>query len=1373
MFESKESHSAIRQATAHTRNTVTYATDDTGHVNIISRFQQPAIDTATQDDEIGSTQQDIHMEIFPEERRFKLPETPAQNAKTRNLFEVEETTPTTPQLPANPFARQATQDNLAMGLSQVFNATQAPSSPTAARLPVVPSSDRPSPGIQIANVLELPSDMTTDPTSPTVESARRPRTAPSICSSSQPSRTPFQRAVTQPHTKYISRQISQEERKKRAQTEAASSPLEKDDELADRLFSDETEVTQSNKRRRTRLGFEAVASSIKAPPRAAARTSVRNPRAKSIQSAPNKQNEPQIIDISDGPTDSSEEETEPEEAAYNALSGSGDDKNDENKENRHVNRAHVPMTGVTIKRRQHTHVPHHPSNPSVSRFTRPQEQGNSRNGMTNTRDPSLPKSVNGQSTKLQDQQPVTIADSQASQKPSQSNGSTLNPGGATSSNASKQVVPQSQAAKISSNPEILASGARRKAADSSQQSLTPPPSSPPKEAENFLSSVRSPIRSRDLTGKLADALGSSPPVLKHSAIAADPSSVQVRVVEQEKIQYGTTEAETPVGSRNVMVEETSPAAVNSDPYLQSKHDSLPETARTPSSRINRLPSTVPETLSHPSLDPNLLKEATLVSSNVEENVAKIIAQYPIVKNQGSSSLQSTAESPTQARSYRSHQDTGSPSKPKNSVPTTPKRASPRKPRPFTAITAEVQSPDQSSVNEVVNLFVGDLGFQEQITALDSSPIGPARKRRRRNVIIPGSSSVKKPAASLNSIAANVAQFSQVPTSEQEDELAQGLDVAHPIPRRLSISRLTNARALPGLSQKQSRGKGNVHSVVEDEAPKTLKAKNNIKSNAKAVETQALPIASQDAPRAQEPVSEAPDPETVNEASNSQRISLRVQTVTAPFRVFAMWKGSPQAFFPATCLGPSAGAVEHRYQVRWDDGSITETNGLLLRRLELQKGDCVKVDHRKGQAYTVVGLQRGLLSGEAGSDSEVSLTDIFGNSQVKLRAKGKTGSKGGQADEIIAIKDLYLTKSLWASTLNGRGYTHPPSYQISSGLQTPMNASSTPSTPQSRSRIAKLASNLSSHQRAIFASKSSLQQALNLFSNVIFAMTSVGSVRDQVQGQIEGNGGTLLSETFAELFETPAPERLPANTYSSLSSTPPPSAHSHNGNPFTLKGSAATARFAVLLADSHCRTTKYFEALALGIPCIHSRWVPDCVKANRLLDWRPYLLPSGESIFLYDAVCSRSLAFHHNGGQPVALGEMINARGKWLDGVRVLLVKGGKKSEKVMDAYVFIAYALGAMKVGVAASRAEAERVLRQQNGKKDGDWDWICLYEEEEKGGGQSRKRKRGSSIGNAGGRALLLPSASISALGKCTDGRVVSTEFVVQSLILGRLFDE
>jgi hypothetical protein len=51
---------------------------------------------------------------------------------------------------------------------------------------------------------------------------------------------------------------------------------------------------------------------------------------------------------------------------------------------------------------------------------------------------------------------------------------------------------------------------------------------------------------------------------------------------------------------------------------------------------------------------------------------------------------------------------------------------------------------------------------------------------------------------------------------------------------------------------------------------------------------------------------------------------------------------------------------------------------------------------------------------------------------------------------------------------------------------------------------------------------------------------------------------------------------------------------------------------LLIADRPIRTPKYFCSLALGLPCVSTRWVELCEREKSLFDWKPFMMPAGFS-----------------------------------------------------------------------------------------------------------------------------------------------------------------
>ncbi|KAK6057011.1 BRCA1 protein, partial [Cooperia oncophora] len=51
----------------------------------------------------------------------------------------------------------------------------------------------------------------------------------------------------------------------------------------------------------------------------------------------------------------------------------------------------------------------------------------------------------------------------------------------------------------------------------------------------------------------------------------------------------------------------------------------------------------------------------------------------------------------------------------------------------------------------------------------------------------------------------------------------------------------------------------------------------------------------------------------------------------------------------------------------------------------------------------------------------------------------------------------------------------------------------------------------------------------------------------------------------------------------------------------------------LISDTHYRTHKYLAALVRAMPCVSHEWISKCLDEKKLVDYKPFLLPSGVSI----------------------------------------------------------------------------------------------------------------------------------------------------------------
>jgi hypothetical protein len=501
-------------------------------------------------------------------------------------------------------------------------------------------------------------------------------------------------------------------------------------------------------------------------------------------------------------------------------------------------------------------------------------------------------------------------------------------------------------------------------------------------------------------------------------------------------------------------------------------------------------------------------------------------------------------------------------------------------------------------------------------------------------------------------------------------------------------------------------------------------------------------------------------------------------VTQPDRVLALFKGTGQAYYPATCLG-AATLDGLKLRIRFDDGTITQLDSFLVRRLDLRRGDQVKVDLQgmRSKVYVVVGFQDKVENVEPESYPR---TDVHGFDTLQLVVKDRDSvSAPNRASTATLLKvpvtNTYLTQTMWVR-FGGRNYNSSTASMTtiatghSSRPQTPVPQNTTLATPASRSRRGTVTSihtstiaSVRSLARPEFASP--LPAGRGIFSGMAFAVSysADSPEKNRVLEYISTHGGLILDKGFDELFSVRDLGDAPEESRS------PSSSATDGTDALILSARAKTLGFVALIADKHSRRAKYVQALALSLPCLSGRWILDSIASGTVLPWTKYLLPAGESAFLSGAVRSRTLTSYVP--KTVKLAQTIQDRERLLQGGRVLLVSagaGGRKWE-ARRAYAFLTVALGASVVRRVSGFDAAKRILDAEEG-----WGWVYVegtIEEAEsilfrngsvEDGGtarKGRKRKREDD-----GREKMV------AVGRDGKVRIVGDEFVVQSLILGDL---
>ncbi len=1290
---------------------------DTGHIDLLGAFEQPSTigneyaDAEHEHDDTDPLSQpmDVRADPFPESKRFKPPKTPATSTKKRKREAGTESQGdvTTPGLQVNPFAGGVGSMDGLMGPSQLFEATQALTSP-------------------LANV--VPSDVLSERPSPDMHMIQRPSTAGSLSSPANASRSRTDRAITEPQITYVSMKESQEARERYLRSLKAAQMLSPDDLSDDDFASADIQFRSRLKQKRIHeearnqfAGLTARATPVIVDHgRVRARQTKNTPNRVGTRQAGRKASEPVLIS-DDTPTQDtqgniSEDETEREEEVPVEDYDDVDELAEENKENVEVPR--------TISRINHTTSQTVTSQPTPShRNTRTAKGGFQTSRVVQVEGSSQnPRSQEPVKTIEGATQPDAIADSQTSQGRAKSEqNSKIKDARALSrpqsSLDSRVLIPQSQSSQGLQAPNL--SDTRNEGNESSESQQSSP---------LFLKSLHDRKGStRVLPPSFAEAIPTEgpsegfPELEPASRTTQEPpasSAPQSNPVEDHvtpvmnAVPAQSTIPETSSSSKQIHVQnESTEGFTNSMPSPRSTPKSASKAASTPSVTEQSRPSTLFET-----------------------------AQEHLV------------ESPSKSRTLQAQQ--ASPGK----------QASPNKKRlsrTISEIVADPTPPDMiGDIDVDINILSNeDIEFQNAMGG--SSPIGPARKRRRGrhglalqiahqepNKLPPSRSPLPRSFTSDPPGSSAISPITPYPTSEAE--------------RSSSVvqSSATTIQQAPTTGTRTSDPKGAL-AAKSPVTTQTMPVSKNAKlSTAPNVASPTQLVTARDASVS----AQLPASKTTSTSTNHGPTNVRV--TTAPNRVFAHFNGSNPAYHPATCLEMICGN-DPRYRVRFEDGTVDVISGYGIKRLELQPGDVVKVDlpGARKTNYTVEGVQSQHVStvvrdpttptrrGRTAPINNAAFpeVDIYGNATVLVSPKQRQSIGGDQRESspiAVPLTLIYLTQTMWTA-FKHRQYTHVSNKpQTTTGLQTPSERPSTPSTPSSRTRRVKS----SGLAQGLFTSMSSTTGA-GIFKNMAFAITNVDRAdeNERIKNHITSNGGNILSTGLDELFHIPA---LPRTT------SP---ADSNADTSFHLTPAAKDLGFTCLIADKHCRTAKFVQALSLGIPCLSTKWITHCVAKQRILPWAPYLLSSGESAFLGGAVRSRVLQPFD--AETATLSDIVENRPRMLNDASVLIIME-KGQEKSMQQHPLITHALGARKISRAISDASAAKAVADAQALGE-PWDWVFSYDKEREveeklfggpGTGKKRKRGRESDVGPAGKKGKT---------------RVVGNEFVIQSLILGMLIDE
>lgn len=1299
-----------------------YHQGQTGFVDLVGGLEQPLKispedpSPENDDDELDplSPVVDVRAELYPESKRFQQPETPATNGKKRNhAGEFIHRGDSSSKPPINPFAGNMIGLDAMMNPSQAFKATQAASSP----LTHVPNSD---------TLSERPS--------PNMYSIQRPTSTRVVSSSPQITGSRMVRAVTEPQTTYISMQESQAKRDKltrRSAMELDRSGAVSSDEDFD---SDESQLRRRRNRRKIDLKARGQLIGVTAPLRPVSSGRGKGGVQKKFQSREYKyrsgREASKALVISDDlPAEGNvtEDETEHEEDQEDSLAEEIDELADDNKEN-----VEVPMTISRPNQRKSPGV-RIESTPSRPRQIHIQSSSTdqfklrmSRHEDTESSNPQDVDVVEGtQTSAVADSQPLPYI----ARVPQRSGVTTDQP---LPSSPSEALVPKVQDISILSNsrPQFVSRG-DQVAGNLTNSALGSANSTallrtsflvPSKQIHSLPVSNQSnnPVIAQTTARPSAFSVGNTAPRLPDGFQSATSHQDQKTLESQDIENQGNRKfqravVDSSLGGFSSTLPSTIPETSSAVKHLGG-HSSLTRssTAMQTSHSITKSPSKTPlETL-----EPHTSTGSTLFET-------------------AQTALKSPPRLPNVNQRHQSHHDSSTSSA--QSIPAKSLAQIAVDPPPLDAI---------GEVDMNIELITSDdIEFQNVIDG--SSPARHVKKRRRGNKehilqIAPPKSDVLP--VDTNQDAVNDHTNREICTT---DELAGDYSTLEK-KRNVDEPTATSSTKIGEGSSIYTSPKLTPGSQDRPEKVRPLTQIDCGHGAGGSTTTKVSPVTASVLPVPLQNQSITP--------CNSVESGISDRTVVASDRVFAHFNGNPSAYFPATCMEVEPGD-KPRYKVCFDDLQIDKVGGFNVRSLELRVGDTIKVLNSRKETFIVQGFaDRSLPPAQPNPENSskrkpIVFCDVFGHQTVIVSVKQSKSLHSDSAElRSVPLKDVYLTQTMWGK-FKDRPFI-PVVPESSFELQTPSDQSSTPSTPTSHchTKISILASPSST------ASVASTDAGL--FANTVFAVTFASDstiakeTRENITHQILSNGGCIV-DGFEELFDIPSLK---------LTSSFKQSPKKPTKSTFRVTQAARTIGFACVISDKHCRKAKYIQALALGIPCLATRWVNDCISKQRILPYESYLLAAGESEYLRGAIRSRVLQPYDPN---TATFPQIVANGpKFLAGKSILLIMS-KAEEETMRFYPLFTHALGACKISRALSLEAAVKAIAKA--QADGEpWDFVYSHDHDKKSRGDENKRRV---------EKYLLGINSAEPKRKRErdeDGttRVVGNEFLIQSLILGQLAD-
>ncbi|CEJ60331.1 hypothetical protein PMG11_08908 [Penicillium brasilianum] len=1329
---------------------------DSGHINLLSQFdtalhegnRSPNRDDDSNYDGTESSPMAYTAEFFPESQRF-LATTPGTAVKAN---QTPGTSVQTPSISRNPLAGEIESSGGMLALSQLFKATQAPSSPIVHTQQLELISDRPSPNLPIQH-----RRLTNAVSSPLIE---RP--------------LHLDRESSEPNLHYISLKDSQSRRDKSLgeRLSRSANNIETSDELDHEFYKESSFVETARRQRLIDEETTAQFAALNAPSRS----------TNKVATSPSRPTDGPHLDETAHEAAESEEETEQEDDIGPQVPQSQEimQSSEEDKENYNGPPVCIEATSSAHDRLSQALAieEHEPMGDQSATIPSPDPMAFRENN------PDLGRSSQ-----------VMVKDSQ--QTPYQSpkpDGRSSKPPSQRYDNSADQMSDVEQTTPVRSCLQSSPPSSREEEGPGSQHN-----ENMEMDTEVVIQATSSNEIRRVQSSNPSDR--EAPGSLPHgteTGLETKSSSMPSRVTE------------TPVHLRPQMsdmarmtsIPETSPNQTRPNEWegesngdgLNNEDDDLPPMFAVKS--VNRRSRPGP---SQTQSSPIKMIQAQEVQSQILSSpsgrqrralTAIAASASPQVDHKVDWGLDFfTAEdeefnalvidgSPTRPRKRR-RGNLGQSLRPSDIVlPTTPRAQPPKTVAPSQPQSSAEKIPPNSQEMLAVQVPVTRIGRQLEFSSQSSSR--SASRPAARSTSRPAARSTSRPAARSTSRPA--ARSTSRPAARSTSRPASG---SAPRP----TSRASSRPASRASSRPPSRRRENVWEV---ESPQRVVRQRSRSRHGRLVTSrdpppQRVPVKFPDEkPPARPVVVHNPQPSLSSELTDVEVLCdismLSTSNITkspsitpqpyctapgpasddpeirAPNQVIAVWQGQKRAYYPATCFGAPIGVSQGKYSVQFDGSLPVEVIKGAVKRLELRVGDEVKVDMPDFPklAHVIRGFSDRLTREEILCAEENGIypqTDIYGYTALMLASKQRKSLPNGSfnAPETVTkvpISRIYMDTILW-NRFKDRDFTHKPeTTPQESTFRASSMRSSLPTSPNSRLN------------RGIYESS-------GIFTNMAFAVSYKEDEvsKNRITRLIRDYGGVLLNDGFTELFETASDET-------------PKKGGASNGvatiNSLSLNSDASEIGFTCLIADTHSRREKYMQALALNIPCLSGRWIEDCVAKGRVLDWDIYLLPAGESKYLNGATRSRMMT--PTPPMEARLSDTISSRPRLLDGKSVLIVMGRGKAEERRKAYVFLTLALAASRVERVPDLETAKALLDSQSGASPSpcSWDFIYVDDADQTAARSMLASSKAQSTAPVNPRKRRRSTVTMSRpnLATLIEPQVVGSEFVCQSLILGRLYE-